>query len=78
MNRLLCERRRKQGDEVYKIRLKGLGGDINLQLRDVLYFESVRHDIHAVTTTSERFEFRGRLPQVEADLKEKGFVVADV
>jgi two-component system response regulator LytT len=74
MDRLLDDRRRKQSSESYKVQLKGKGGEIDLLLKDVLYFESTHHYINAVMITSEVFTFRGKLPQVEADLVGKGFV----
>lgn len=76
MDRLLEERRRKQNGRRYRVRLKGNNGETDLSLDEVLYFESMRHYIYAVMTTSEKLIFRSKLQVVADDLKESGFVLS--
>jgi DNA-binding LytR/AlgR family response regulator len=73
MDRLLEEQIRKQGGSRYAVRLKGTGAEIDLQLDDVIYFESSLHYVTAATT-EQAFEFQGQLAQVEVDLGGKGFL----
>ncbi|MCL2083269.1 MAG: LytTR family DNA-binding domain-containing protein [Oscillospiraceae bacterium] len=71
MNRLILLEERKN-TAPYEIKLKG-GGTVLLKLRDVLYFESLRHYIRAKTKTHE-YEFRGKLALVYPELSKCGFI----
>ena len=73
MDRLLDEERRKNESVYYNVKLKFDEGTIRLKLADVLYFESNDRYILA-TTAEEAHTFRGRLSDVEKELKDRGFV----
>lgn len=74
MSRLIEQLRRNIGGELYSVKLKGSERKTaNLLLKDILYFESVLQDINAVTV-DKKFTFRGKMPDVAADLRGKGFI----
>lgn len=73
MDRLLNEMNRREYLGVYPIKQKFDKGIVYLRLSNTFYFESRDKDIVAVTE-KERFEFRGQLALVEANLSGKGFL----
>jgi len=73
MNRLFEERRRRRDIGRYRVKLKGSGAEIDLNLATAIYFESNLHYVVAATTDGS-FTFYGRLAQIEEDLKSLGFV----
>ena len=73
IDRLLKERKHKKMRMRYSIKLKA-GGEIDLNLDDVIYFESQGKYIRAVTTTLGEIIFRYQISSLKDDLKEEGFV----
>ena len=76
MDRLLSELRRMKSKETYSVKLKSRrGGTAYLQLSKVLYFESQnKHVLAHIRNQKEPLIFRGTLPDVDNDLKDKSFV----
>ena len=72
MDRLLHERFKKANEERYSIRVKN-SGEVDLRLTDVFYFESKGHSIWAIMK-ADKYEFLGKLDQIEIDLYRKDFV----
>jgi len=56
-----------------EIKLKG-GGTTCLEARDIVFIESFRHYMEAVTKDRRRYEFLGNLSYLEAELREYYFV----
>jgi len=75
LDRLRDERRRRYCNRRYRVKLKKQGGEVDLNLDDILYFESIKKDIHVEMKTGKAFMFRGQISQLEIGLKGKGFVL---